>query len=78
MIDGVAFKPFFLPDTVGLGIGNTNVVIQRLQQAHPIGKADDYRDQAMAAQAKLPPDPVGDKFQGGPFCSAEYDADRKS
>jgi uronate dehydrogenase len=45
---------------------------------HPIGKADDYRDQAMAAQAKLPPDPVGDKFQGGPFCGAEYDADRKS
>ncbi len=45
---------------------------------HPIGKADDYRDQAMAAQTKLPPDPVGDRFQGGPFCTAEYDADRKS
>jgi uronate dehydrogenase len=44
---------------------------------HPIGKADDYREQAMAAQAKLPPDPVGDKLQGGPFCSAEYDADKR-
>jgi hypothetical protein len=30
----------------------------------------------MAAQAKLPPDSVGDCFQGGPFCSREYDADR--
>lgn len=41
---------------------------------HPTGKADDYRDQAMAAQAKLAPDPVGDRFQGGTFSSAEYDA----
>ena len=31
----------------------------------------------MAAQAKLPPDPVGDRYQGGPYCSDEYDADRK-
>jgi uronate dehydrogenase len=30
----------------------------------------------MAAQAKLPPDPIGDRYQGGTFCSAEYDADR--
>jgi len=44
---------------------------------HPLGKADDFRDQAMAAQAKLPSDPVAGRFQGGPFCSAEYDADRK-
>jgi uronate dehydrogenase len=40
----------------------------------PIGKAEDYRAEAMAAQAKLPPDPIGDKFQGGPFCTDEYDA----
>jgi uronate dehydrogenase len=39
----------------------------------PIGKADDYRAQALAAQATLPPDPVGDRYQGGPFCSDEYD-----
>ena len=31
----------------------------------PQGNADDYRDQAMAAQAKLPPDPIGDRYQGG-------------
>ena len=39
----------------------------------PTGKADDYRAEALAAQAKLPPDPVGDRYQGGPFCSDEYD-----
>jgi uronate dehydrogenase len=38
--------------------------------------SEDFRDEAMAAQAKLPADPVGDRFQGGPFCSDEYDADR--
>ena len=43
---------------------------------HPQGKADDYLHEAMAAQAKLPPDPIGDRYQGGPFCSDEYDADR--
>jgi uronate dehydrogenase len=43
----------------------------------PQGKADDYRDEAMAAQKKLPPDPVGDRFQGGPFCTVEYDADKR-
>ena len=43
----------------------------------PQGRAEDFRAQAMAAQAKLPPDPVGDRLQGGPFCSDEYDADRR-
>jgi uronate dehydrogenase len=42
----------------------------------PTGRAEDYRDAALAEQAKLPPDPVGDFFQGGPFCSAEFDAKR--
>jgi uronate dehydrogenase len=42
----------------------------------PIGRAEDFLRQAMEGQAKLPPDPVGDHFQGGPFCSAEYDGDR--
>ena len=42
---------------------------------HPQGKADDYLHEAMAAQAKLPADPVGERFQGGPFCSDEYDAE---
>jgi uronate dehydrogenase len=43
---------------------------------HPQGKGGDFLHQAMAAQAKLPPDPIGDRYQGGPFCSEEYDADR--
>jgi uronate dehydrogenase len=41
----------------------------------PQGRAEDYRTAAMAAQAKLNPDPIAVRFQGGPFCSAEYDAD---
>lgn len=43
----------------------------------PQGRAEDYRQQALAAQAKLPPDPVGARYQGGPYCSAEYDADKR-
>jgi uronate dehydrogenase len=43
----------------------------------PQGKAEDFRAQAMEAQRKLPPDPVGERFQGGPFCSDEYDADKR-
>ena len=43
----------------------------------PVGKGEDYRAQAMAAQAKVGPDPVGDRFQGGAFCSADYDADKR-
>lgn len=39
----------------------------------PTGKAEDFRDEALAAQAKLPPDPIGDWYQGGTFCSMEYD-----
>jgi uronate dehydrogenase len=41
----------------------------------PIGRAEDHRDEALAAQARLPPDPIGDYFQGGSFCSAEFDGD---
>jgi uronate dehydrogenase len=41
----------------------------------PQGRAEDYRTAAMAAQAKLKSDPIAVRFQGGPFCSAEYDAD---
>jgi uronate dehydrogenase len=43
----------------------------------PQGRAEESRHQAMVAQAKLAPDPVGTRYQGGAFCSAEYDADRK-
>ncbi len=44
----------------------------------PQGRAEDFRHEALAAQQKLPPDPIGARYQGGPFCSAEYDADRKN
>jgi uronate dehydrogenase len=42
----------------------------------PTGRAEDHRDTALAATAKQPPDPVGDFFQGGPFCSQEFTGDR--
>ena len=41
----------------------------------PTGRAEDFLEQALAAQATLPPDPVGDFFQGGTFCSAEFSGD---
>jgi uronate dehydrogenase len=39
----------------------------------PQGRSEDHRDHAFTAQAKLPPDRIGDWYQGGPFCSSEYD-----
>jgi len=42
----------------------------------PKGKAEAFHAQAMAAQGKLPPDPIGDRYQGGTYCSDEYDADK--
>ncbi|MHC2257552.1 uronate dehydrogenase [Bradyrhizobium embrapense] len=42
----------------------------------PTGRGEDFREHAMAEQAKLPPDPVGDYYQGGTFCSMEFDGDR--
>jgi uronate dehydrogenase len=43
----------------------------------PQDKAEDHRDHAEAEQAKIGPDPVGDLFQGGTFCSAEFTNDVK-
>ena len=40
----------------------------------PQGRAEDFRAIAMAEQAKLPADPIAERYQGGPFCSDEYDA----
>ncbi len=42
----------------------------------PSGIGEDFAAAAMQDQAKLPPDPIGDLFQGGSFCSIEYDADK--
>ncbi|HEX2652257.1 MAG TPA: NAD(P)-dependent oxidoreductase [Xanthobacteraceae bacterium] len=41
----------------------------------PSGRAEDFAEAALAAQAKLPSDPIGDWYQGGTFCSAEFDGD---
>jgi uronate dehydrogenase len=41
----------------------------------PTGRAEDYAAAALAAQKALPADRVGDWYQGGPFCSAEFDDD---
>ncbi len=38
----------------------------------PEGQAEAFAAEALAAQALLPPDEIGDLFQGGPFCSAEF------
>jgi uronate dehydrogenase len=39
----------------------------------PAGRAEDHRDAALAAQARLPTDRIADFYQGGPFCSDEFD-----
>jgi uronate dehydrogenase len=41
----------------------------------PRHRAEDHADHAMARQAELDPDPIGDRFQGGGFCSAGFDGD---
>jgi len=41
----------------------------------PESKAEDHKDAAMAAQAKLMRDPVAEFYQGGTFCADEYSAD---
>lgn len=38
----------------------------------PTGRAEQHRDAALAAEAKLPADPIGRHYQGGPFCSQEF------
>ncbi len=51
-------------------------------RAHALGyrpahKAEDHRAHAEAEQAKLGSDPVGDLFQGGSFCAAEFSNDAR-
>ena len=41
----------------------------------PAHRAEDHRDHALAEQAGIEPDPVGDLFEGGGFASAEFDGD---
>jgi uronate dehydrogenase len=41
----------------------------------PTGKGEAHREAAMAAEAKLPKDPIAERFQGGSFCSIDYKGD---
>jgi uronate dehydrogenase len=41
----------------------------------PSGRSEEHRDAALAAQAEMSSDPIGDWYQGGPFCSDEFDGD---
>jgi uronate dehydrogenase len=40
----------------------------------PQWRSEDFRDAALAAQAKLARDSVSDWYQGGPFCADEHDS----
>ena len=42
----------------------------------PKGRGGDFRDEVMAAEGPIV-DPIAERFQGGPFCSQEYDADKR-
>ena len=39
----------------------------------PQFRAEDHSAAALAADAKLPADPLGAWYQGGPYCSDEFD-----
>ncbi len=41
----------------------------------PAGRAEDHLAHALEGQARLPRDPIGDLFEGGPFCSSEFAGD---
>jgi uronate dehydrogenase len=41
----------------------------------PRHRAEDYRDEVLAAQAEQGDDPIGDRLQGGPFATIEFDGD---
>src|SRR6476620_1515508 len=42
----------------------------------PTGRAEDFREHALAEEAKLKHDPAADFYQGGAFCSMEFDGDK--
>jgi uronate dehydrogenase len=39
----------------------------------PAARAEDHAAAALAADAKLPPDQIGDWYQGGPYCSDKFE-----
>ncbi len=72
---GIRFEVFYgASDNEAAWWDNSNA---RRYGYKPQARAEDFRAQAMTAQATLPPDPVGDRYQGGAFCSDEYDADKR-
>jgi uronate dehydrogenase len=42
----------------------------------PEGQSEAFAEVALAAQALLPADSIGDRFQGGAFCSQEFEGPR--
>ncbi len=41
----------------------------------PAGESERWSAEALAAQSQLPADPIGDRLQGGSFCSIEFSGD---
>jgi uronate dehydrogenase len=41
----------------------------------PSGESEDFVQMALEGQAAKPADPIGDYYQGGPFCSQGFDGD---
>src|ERR671919_1900797 len=41
----------------------------------PADRAEDYAEEATEADLKLAPDPIGEQFQGGGFCTMEFTGD---
>jgi len=41
----------------------------------PADRAEDYAKEATEADLALPPDPIGEQFQGGGFCTMEFTGD---
>lgn len=73
--EDIRFEIFYgMSDNIDAWWDNSNA---RRFGYKPQGRADDHRAHAMAEQEKLSPDPIGDRFQGGAFCSDEYDADKR-
>jgi len=68
---GIQFEVFYgASDNARAWWDNANAFRYGYQPRH---RSEDHRETALAAQAKLPTDPVGDWYAGGPFCSDEFD-----
>jgi uronate dehydrogenase len=68
-------KPEDLVQLCRIGLDHPDIHCAYDLGYRPTGRAEDFREHAFAEQAKLKPDPVGDFYQGGAFCSMEFDGD---